>query len=130
MACRKTMAPWKAAFAIPHCNEPAAQRLRPPYPRYEKGGIGIPPASIKRPNHPVVNPLPNILLVELAKELVSLTSVAIAIDTYELNLEEKTRETIHDSQYIMIFCIDYDGRFPTIWHICWIYNGANGARVI
>jgi hypothetical protein len=57
--------------------------LSPPNPRYEKGGKGIPPARMTSPNQLAVNGK------YLDKEkLLGVLVVAIAIETYELNLEE------------------------------------------
>jgi hypothetical protein len=75
--------PWRAAFATNHIIEPEAHKLSPPNPRYEKGGKGIPPARMKSPNQFAV------IGKYLDKEkLLGVVAAAIAIETYELNLEE------------------------------------------
>ena len=47
---------------------------------------------------------------------------SIAIETYDLNLEEKSRKSIHDSQNIVIFRIDSHVRLTPIGHIRGICN--------
>jgi hypothetical protein len=47
---------------------------------------------------------------------------SIAIETYDLNLEEKTRKSIHDSENIVILRINSDMRLTPIGHIRRIYN--------
>jgi hypothetical protein len=48
--------------------------------------------------------------------------VSIAIETYDLNLEEKSRKSIHDSQDVVILRIDSHMRLTSIGHIRWIRN--------
>jgi len=63
--------------------DPDAHRFSPPNPRYEKGGKGIPPARMKSPSQFAV------IGKYLDKEkLLVEPDATIAIETYELNLEE------------------------------------------
>lgn len=47
---------------------------------------------------------------------------SIAIETYDLNLEEKPRKSIHDSENIVILRVDPYMCLTPIGHIRWIYN--------
>ena len=89
---------WKPAFIANHIVEPAASRFTPPMPRYENGGKGMPPARINRESHPTGNPS----FRDFAKRFFAAAAgsapaapskfpaniLAIAIETYDLNLEE------------------------------------------
>jgi len=55
---------------------------------------------------------------------------SITIDTYDLNLEEKPRKSIHYTKNIVIFCIDDDMRFPTIRCVCRISNSTSLRRSV
>ena len=55
--------------------------------------------------------VPNILAAACA------AAAAIAIETQDLNLEEKSRESIHNAKNIVILGIDDSMRLAAIWRV-------------